>query len=126
MVGPHVSNNEKKLVRMLHRLLIDRDFSTSSVYISPQILDYWKKAFEIYNEDKDYARFQVKLAGHWEIPVVELADHSDLIWTICNIYPHGRNVTGYRSVKDREAEPEQQIESSEPVTIKLRGFKEIY
>ena len=88
-------------------------------------MKYWKEANGIYEETRDFTLFKNRLADKWNLNLQALDDHADLIWTVLNLYPHGRNVMRTRAGKVREV---ADVESSPKETgvIKLRGFRKVF
>lgn len=124
--APTVKRNETQFVTALNSQLIERDFTESAVFFRDSFLGYWHQANEVYQSNReDFTRFKFNLERKWEIKAGSLDQYADMIWTVLNIYPNGRNVLRSRGKRSRVEKSEKKILAINGV-IKLRGFKRVY
>ena len=121
----YVKKIETDFVTVLNSNFIDQDFTDSKVFFRKSFLDYWQQANSIYDDNRDFSRFKFNLARKWMIDQKSLDQNIDLIWTVLNIYPNGRNIMvsrRRRGVRSRSGTGE----SLSVGVIKLRGFRRVY
>ena len=125
IVGPHVKRTEVEFVKMLNAQLIEKDFSKSKMFFRHEFLEFWGQAREVYENTRDFRRFKSDLASKWQLDPAVLEDHVDVIWTILNIYPHGRNIMEPRKYRRKKRSPIG-TDGGLGSVIKLRGFRRIH
>ena len=123
-VGPSVKNIETELVTLLHSQLIEKNFTSSNAFFHKKFLKYWEEANEVYEKTKEFTLFKESLSVKWDVNFHALAKHADLIWTVLNLYPQGRNVT--RKVEKRIPDHNQSPLKQKTGVIKLRGFRNVF
>ena len=87
-------------------------------------MKYWEEANEVYEKTKEFTLFKESLSVKWDVNFHALAKHADLIWTVLNLYPQGRNVT--RKVEKRIPDHNQSPLKQKTGVIKLRGFRNVF
>ena len=123
--APTVKRTETDFVKMLNSQLIEKDFTESKVFFRKGFLKYWHQASKVYHATREFAHFKVHLEREWQLAPSTLDEHADMIWTILNIYPHGRNLTRTRRKKVMRKDSETDKSTTTGV-IRLRGFRRIH
>jgi hypothetical protein len=123
--APTVKRTETEFVKMLNRQLIQKDFTESKVFFRKGFLGYWHHASNVYNATRQFARFKIDLEREWRLSPGALDEHADMIWTILNTYPNGRNVTRHRQKRVIRKDSET-FNSTTFGVIRLRGFRRMH
>ncbi|MDQ8196278.1 hypothetical protein QEH59_17720 [Coraliomargarita sp. SDUM461004] len=97
--GPTISKNELELNSRLRSLLVERNFSKSTVIFEDTFLEFWSNLSELYDEGLDVKNFKFKLAQNWALPLDDLDEYINLIWSILSNHPRGKNRKNYTGVK---------------------------
>lgn len=117
----HVKRLETDLVRFLNDLLIEENFRYSSVFMMPEFMRYWREIYIAYKEAKMYFDdFEAILLEKWQAHDSIFGEKIDLLWTVCNIYPNGRNRQVLKPITMNK------VIAEKPNLIKLKGFKKIF
>tara|TARA_B110001469_G_C9648165_1_gene329002 strand:- start:151 stop:2316 length:2166 start_codon:yes stop_codon:yes gene_type:complete len=126
--GSGIKTCETQMLKQLHQQLIDKDHRDVEVFFHDSFLTYWQQADSIYQANQDFTRFHYELAKHWKTTAKNLDDYIDLIWSVLNLYPHGRNYSKPKGRQKRSAieQPHAPRDQKSIGIIKLRGFKRVY
>lgn len=97
--GPTINRNELELNVRLRALLVERNFSKSTVIFEDTFLEFWSKLNELFDEEMDVKYFKFKLAQNWALSLGDLDEYINLIWSILSNHPPGKNRSSYTGVK---------------------------
>lgn len=113
-VGSHsstISKNELVMNNRLKAMLIERDFSRSSVVFRDSFLAYWKELNEVYERSSSVSEFKFAMTNQWQMAPGMLDDTINLIWSILSFHPPGKNHNWYTGKK----KPRKQVDTFGPI-----------
>lgn len=124
--GPTISRNELVMNQRLRKLVVEKNFSASTVIFQGDFLNYWHELAELYEEDQTVSTFKFKVTLAWELAPGSLDGTINLIWSILTNHPPGKNRNWYVGKRKLRKKPKTLNENFSPPVIVLRRKRTVH
>ena len=120
--GPSVKREETEFLQFLNDIIIEGEFCRATVWIDSSWLRFWQDAEHVFgNCGADIECFAVELSRIWRLDRSHVELALPTLWAVLSGYPNGRPSRAVRDDDSLEPEP-----ATEPVRIRLRGFRRVH
>lgn len=119
--GPTIKREETIFLAVLNDQLVERDFSSSTIFYRPDYLQFWREADEEFRQSPaGFGFLCARLAGRWNLNAGFVEEHAEALWAVLDGYPNGRRTSKQSPARQP---PAKQGTEAGAVIIVLRGFR---